>query len=438
MSNVTKPVLLDETGVRMAAALEQIAGGLGRVTLTITMVGTNDAPLHDENVIVTDVLTGNVLYTVPYMGVPIQVELPQDKSYTVTGTQVNLATTKFYNPTTYTGVAQADTAITITYDVLDEANSLMAIQSAIAANPGVEIFPIGTEVAVPWEAENGTVYDHVWVLTHYGYFVKEEDAATGKLTWMAIFMAKYAEIVSLQFDHPEQEEATETLAASGLYYYGVNGSTYTLLSLNQGDPIPYGDYDHVYHSEIRDTTFNSLKNGYNRWSHSAYRQYLNSSAAVGQWWTAQHIGDVAPNELNSYRGFMAGFRALDLQAIQTIKITTALNTVTDSALGTHETTYDKFWLPSIKEMHGVEQLAGEGDAWPEYWEDYIGLDAMSNDAKDLRKIYAINAKTSAQNCRLRSCNRTYSNSVFYVNSSGSVTNIYASFSYRCAPACAIG
>jgi len=438
MSNIVKPVLLDETGARMATALERIADGLGRVTLTITMVSTNGAAVHDENLVVTDIATGSVMYTIPYVGTPIQIELPQGKSYSITGTQVNLATTKFYNPAVINGIAQSDSNITVTYDVLDEANSLVAIQTAIQAHPGVEILPIGTEVTVPWTAENGIEYDNVLVLVHYGYFVKESDKDTGKLTWMAIFMNKFATVASLQFDHPEQEEATETQAASGLYYYGVTGNTWTLLELAQGDPVPYGDYDHVYHNEIRDTTFNAMKNGYNRWSHSAYRQYLNSDAGLGEWWTPQHVGDTAPTELNSYRGYMAGFRALDLQAVQSIQIVTALNTVTDAALGTLETTYDKFWLPSIKEMYGVEQLAGEGDAWPEYWHDEVGMAAATNDTDALRKIFALNAQSSAQSCRLRSCYRGSSSSVWYVYASGSLSYSYASNSYRSAPACAIG
>ena len=421
---------------RIATALEGIAAGLGRVTLTVTMVGTDDSAVYDESVIITDAATGMQLCSVPYNRNPVQIELARDKSYILTGTQVNLARTKFYSPDVHTGIAQSDTAITVTYQVLDEANSLMAIQTAIQANPGVEIFPIGTEVTIPWEIEAGTSYDTVLILTHYGYFVKEEDKETGALSWLGIFLHKYAPIPSIQFDAPEVAEATETYAASGLYYCGKSGTTYTWLSLNQGDAIPYSDYDVVYHTEIYDSTFNIIKNGYNRWSHSAYRQLLNSTAGVGEWWTAQHVGDVAPSQLSQYRGYLAGFRVEDLAAMQTIKIMTAKNTVSDD--GTLEETWDKMWLPSIKEVYGVEQLAGEGDSWAEYWHTYIGMTVPTNDANNLRKVYAVENHSSAQHVRLRSAGRGNSLSVWYINTSGQVANTNASSANRSVPACAIG
>ena len=191
MSTVTKPILTDET---FAAKMDALVTAVGKqyYTITVTMQGTNDNPVHDESVIVKDGASGYVLYTIPYTGVPVQVDLARDQSYLITGTQVNLASTGFYSPDSITGVAQADTAVTVTYQVLDEANSLLAIQAVIQANPGVEILPVGTEVTVPWVADNGTEYDNVFVLTHYGYFVKEADATTGALTWMAVFMQKYA------------------------------------------------------------------------------------------------------------------------------------------------------------------------------------------------------------------------------------------------------
>ena len=422
---------------RIATALEGIAGGLRRVTLTITMVSVDEDPVYDENVIVTDLSTGNVLYTIPYNRAPVQVELAQDKSYSVTGTQDHLAETTFYAPTTVGGVAQSDANITITYQVLDAANSLMAIQKMVQDNPGKEILPIGTEVTVPYVNESGTEMDNTLVLVHYGYYVKEADKDTGTLTWMAIFMAKYASDASITFDAPEVEAATESVAAAGITYYGKNGTTYTRLTLEQGDTIPYGDYEAIYHNEINDSSANIVRYGYNRWSHSAYRQYLNSSAAVGSWWTAQHLGDMAPAELGAKRGYMAGWRTEDLMAVQSIKIVTAKNTVTDD--GTLEETYDKFWLPSIKEMYGVEQLAGEGDVWYSYWRDYIGLGAvLTNAANALRKIFQINNHTSAQYVRLRSAYRGYSNNVWNVYASGEVNANGAYNAYRCAPACAIG
>lgn len=421
---------------RIAEALEDIAGGMRRVTLTITMVSENGDAVYDENVVVSDLATGNVLYVIPYSRNPVQVELAQDKSYSVTGTQVNLAETTFYAPNTVSGVAQSDASITITYQVLDAANSLLAIQKVIQDNPGKEVLPIGTEVTVQFVTENGTELENVLVLVHYGYYVKEADKDTGTLTWMGIFMAKYASDATIQFDAAENEIATESVAAAGMTYYGKNGSTHTRLTLEQGDAIPYADYEEIYHNEINDSSANITRYGYNRWKHSAYRQYLNSSEGVGNWWTAQHLGDVAPAELGTRRGYMAGWRTEDLMAIQSIRIMTAKNTVSDD--GTLEETYDKFWLPSIKEMYGVEQLAGEGDVWHGYWRDFIGLTAQANAANALRKIFLISNHNSAQLVRLRSAHRGYSYNVWSVYASGEVNHGTAISASRCAPACAIG
>ncbi len=201
--------------------------------------------------------------------------------------------------------------------------------------------------------------------------------------------------------------------------------------------MPYADYDAVYHNEIKDTSCNIVRYGYNRYSHGAIRQYLNSDAGVGNWWKAQHIGDTAPRGLNAAAGLLHGFRAEDRAAMASTAVVTALNTSTDAGIGERETVFDKMFLPSIKEMHGVEQLSGEEDSWDTYWKDIVGLGAASNSDNDLRRIFAINAKSSALTCRLRSAYRGNSYNAWCVNTSCNLSNNYASYAYRCAPDCVI-
>ena len=69
---------------------------------------------------------------------------------------------------------------------------------------------------------------------------------------------------------------------------------------------------------------------------------------------------------------MSGFEKEFLDCIQPIKVVTALNTVSDKAVGETEVTYDTFFLPSLEQMYITPQLAGEGDVW-EYWKRASGM-----------------------------------------------------------------
>ena len=181
--------------------------------------------------------------------------------------------------------------------------------------------------------------------------------------------------------------------------------------------------------------------GYNRWSQSAMRQFLNSDAAVGAWWTPQNVFDRRPTQLATLRGFMAGFDPEFLNIIKPVKISTALNTVSDSEIGTSEDTFDTFFPASLEQEYCVPQLSGvEGDYW-EYWKRKLGLSspqASGTANLNTRHIrYAYEAQSSAQYCRLRSANRGNAHSTWYVTSTGAVYSYYATYSDRCAPACVI-
>lgn len=182
--------------------------------------------------------------------------------------------------------------------------------------------------------------------------------------------------------------------------------------------------------------------GYNRWSQSALRQYLNSDAAAGAWWTPQNVFDRPPSELTSKQGFMAGLPADFLDAVEEVKVTTALNTTSDSEIGTTEDTWDKFFIASLEQEYCVPQLSGaEGAYWP-YWKERLGINSpqASGTAASLTEHirYSIENHTSAQYARLRSASRGYASYTWYVNSTGYVTSyIIATNSLRFAPACVI-
>lgn len=182
--------------------------------------------------------------------------------------------------------------------------------------------------------------------------------------------------------------------------------------------------------------------GYNRWAMSAMRQYLNSADAKNVWWTPKNPFDRAPQQLATLDGFLSGFDNEFLQAIGKIKVTTALNTISDTDIGASEDTYDKFFLASLEQEYIVPQAAGvEGAYWP-YWKDRLELDSpqaqggAGTNANHIR--YAYDAKSSAQYCRLRSANRGYAYHAWFVFTSGYANSGYpATFAFRGCPACVI-
>ena len=181
-----------------------------------------------------------------------------------------------------------------------------------------------------------------------------------------------------------------------------------------------------------------LAYGYNRWSQSGIRQWLNSDKGVGQWWAPQNNYDRAPDQLKTKAGFLTGFDEEFLSCIQPIKVATALNTVTDAAVGDTEDTYDLFFLPSLEQMYINPQLAGEGEPW-DYWKRASGMTQKMDRGGTYPQIrtFAIENHTSPQYVRLRSASRSGGNDTWYVYSSGNVGSYAAVDAIRCAPACAI-
>lgn len=181
--------------------------------------------------------------------------------------------------------------------------------------------------------------------------------------------------------------------------------------------------------------------GYNRYAHSAMHQFLNSPAAADAWWTPMNPFDRRPDQLATMRGFMAGFDEEFLSILKPIKVVTALNTISDSEIGTTEPTYDTFFPASLQQEYIVPQLANvEGTSWT-YWKRRLGLTSPQTqgaggiNANHIR--YAYDNHASAQYCRLRSAYRGNANVTWLVYSTGYAYTSNASYANRCAPACVI-
>ena len=181
--------------------------------------------------------------------------------------------------------------------------------------------------------------------------------------------------------------------------------------------------------------------GYGCWSQSAVRQWLNSEAEAGAWWTMQNPWDRPPSQLASFRGFLAGYSEAFLSILEKVPVVTALNTQ-EGFTETTETTYDKIFLPSLQEWYINPQLANvEGEDW-DYNKQLAEEDGRTGrfptgTAIDILKRYNIASQSSPVNVWLRSASRGNAYNAWSVNSSGAVGSSVAYSSVRGCPACII-
>ena len=163
--------------------------------------------------------------------------------------------------------------------------------------------------------------------------------------------------------------------------------------------------------------------GYNRWSQSAIRQWLNSDKGPGEWWTPQNVFDRVPSYVNR-PGYLAGFDAAFVAALGEVTHSTALNTVTDG--GTCETVTDKVFLLSRAEVGLGTERAGQDDGSVyAYYKDATNTDRIKLRGK------------SAADWWLRT---PYSGSAHHVRSvstGGSLNYYSAVYAYGVSPACSI-
>lgn len=377
------------------------------------------------------------------------------------------------------------------------AAELYEIHRIVQSGEAPNVFSIGDQLMLNYN-DGAQSYVLPWDVVHFGN-VELEDGETVP----GMFLQSHYAMQAVQFDASEAIYVTDSAMPAGTYYFtigtnwGTNcraGDTFsftTTVEIPAGGHVVIGKNNDFYTwgapdvatSNWRAHTFASASSvtpletnleltagatgtnlgtvasnivygssnpnnlqraayGYNRWSQSAMRQWLNSGAAAGAWWTAQNVFDRPPQQLATVRGFMAGFDEAFLNIIKPVKVTTALNTVTDTAIGTSEDTYDTFFPASLEQEYIAPQLAGvEGEYW-EYWKQRLGLESPQNTgsayANAFHIRYTYNAKTSPQYVRLRSANRGAAGSAWIVNPTGSAYGGYAAAgAFRPAPACVI-
>ena len=161
--------------------------------------------------------------------------------------------------------------------------------------------------------------------------------------------------------------------------------------------------------------------GYNKWSESNIRQWLNSNGSANNWFVPQNEYDLC--SYSNIDGFMKGFTDSSfLNCLTTTKNTTALNNV--DAGGGSEITEDTFFLPSIKEINGSNNNnIAEGVYWSETFPDQNSRIKYNNN--------------SASNWWLRSSPTGKAYDSYCVNSTGLLNGSTAYASYGLVPACVV-
>lgn len=185
--------------------------------------------------------------------------------------------------------------------------------------------------------------------------------------------------------------------------------------------------------------------GWNRWSYSGIRQWLNSNANKGSWWKSTHSGDVAPSQLSSVNGFMKGLPTDFISMLKKTKHETALNYIYPSGnenTYVYDTTYDIFFLPSVNEEHCQDSSqptrwdssGREGTAW-EYWIQRKGSTPTTFSSYAVR--YSLADGSTGKGIWLRSAHRNEPIANYAISSRGSTTSYLTYGSYGVAPACVI-
>lgn len=356
------------------------------------------------------------------------------------------------------------------------------IKAVVAAGNAPAVFPVGTQLVNTYTGKDGKVYDCPWDV------VKTDDIAEGETGTTApamVLQMHYASLEDIQFSAyqaffvvPEAGLVAGTYNVKMGLDWGTNvknGTSYqfTLTKnapagarltgfYNAPDVAPANWKVYVYKdqqkSELLETcnvsagsagtnlgTFLAKPNGNlnglhpvgygdNRWHKSAYRQYLNSDAAAGGWWTPQDEWDMKPDQADTVPGFLAGFSDDFKATLTRVKVVTYGNTVTDD--GSAVVTYDKIFLPSLQEIYCSPQVSGEGTYWP-YWKERTGAKTPQAlwQTYPLRITRDLAQRTVGRHVRLRSALRGNGSFAFYVHSSGNVITWGAVHALRCAPAC---
>lgn len=208
-----------------------------------------------------------------------------------------------------------------------------------------------------------------------------------------------------------------------VYNYGADGKTIIeTVNVASGDS---GTILGTMNLNTRNGDMNSMQEagyGWNNYQYSAMRQFLNSEAGVGEWWTPQDGWDVAPAELATKAGFLSGLSSGFISSLVPVKVVTYQNTMQDG--GTASICYDKVTMPSLSQMYFDNGAINEGEAH-EYFRQLNGTETKYKTGSSNIYPELIIGDVSTKNAvsvRLRSATRGNAHAVCFVHSSGYVAS----------------
>lgn len=119
--------------------------------------------------------------------------------------------------------------------------------------------------------------------------------------------------------------------------------------------------------------------GYNRWSQSGLRQWLNSTAGAGTWWNPRNDFD-RPEHYATLAGFMNDIDADFLSVVAKSNLITDINQISDA--GGHETTQDYFFLPAMVNINGGNNFCDSPGSAVQDIEDTVVWDYYTKFRRD--------------------------------------------------------
>ncbi len=366
----------------------------------------------------------------------------------------------------------------------DMHNDWAAIKAAVDHGQAERRLPVGSQIIDSWEKASGTGYTAPWDVVNYDadgnmelnwhnctpdgvpfdeaeaiYYAPSGGLAAGQYYisightygtgWstdkhinftLAHDMAEGDQLV-INCNHDAATDPTNGRAWN-VYAAGSTTSKDSGTTSNSTDGTELGTTsttsEHKTNGNIN--AISRVVYGSGRWSESAVRQWLNSSAAAGAWWAPKNGWDRPPAEAASVRGFLAGYGEDFLSLLQEVDVVTALNTVEGFETET-ETTRDKIYLPCMENWYINPQKTGEGNEWDYYktLAQEAGLPGkfQQGGTYPILKKYRVDDTTSAAYVWLRSCYRGNAGNAWIVYSSGIVDTYFAFNAVRGCPACKI-
>lgn len=345
-----------------------------------------------------------------------------------------------------------------------------ALHSIARAGIGPRVFAPGDQMVVKWN-DNGTAGTEYDADVDFAHF-KNVELEGGELTSGIVQKFHYTLSFGTEFDAAEAFYAVPAAGLpAGKYYIefpqaadkieaGIYEFT-TTVALSEGAQLCINDnatptvktyatrgaaevtetlattkvssssgtsLGQVAHNVVTETNncWTRVIYGYNRWSQSAIRQYLNADGA--DWWQPQNPFDRPPSYA-ARAGFLAGLPAELVAVMGKVKVQTLTNSVVDGSVV--DTTYDKVFLPSFAEAFVNDSAAAkavEGEPWDwfVFQSDNGGVPLTIGATYPQTRAFQINAKTTAQIVWSRSPSRSNANNVYYRGAAGTPSSYGAS------------